>query len=300
MLEVCLTLILSMHLLCVNVAAAGPLVCLWLEWKEAGEDELAGRVGRFLAWASLAFLVAGGLLGLVIGILLWDDAYRVVLQRFPARIRYGIWELLFSFALMLLHSLWWGWARRPSSAHRVGRALLPLLSGTNLMYHFPFLFVIISDVAGGFVSPESTFRQLIVDGSVAARVIHFAMAAFAVTGTTLIVATLGRSLGQLSEADGARVATWGARLALVPTVLQIPIGVWVLSELPTVAQQRLLGGDPAGTALLLISILSTVWLMHQLSALALGGEDGRRERIKVVVTMLATVILMTGVLQRMT
>ena len=235
----------------------------------------------------------------MIGALLWDDGYREVLQRFPARIRYGIWELLFSLALMLWHALWWGWAPLPSPAHRALRTLLPLLSGTNLMYHFPFLFVIISDVAGGFVSKESTFRQLIVDSSVAARVVHFAMAAFALTGTTMIAWTLVQKRPPLGAEDRSRVAIWGARLALVPTLFQIPIGVWVLSQLPTVPQQRLLGGDAVGSGLLLISVLVAVGLMHQLSAVALG-DTGRRALVKVVVTMLVVVLLMTGVLQRMT
>ena len=298
LLEVCLTLVLAVHLMCVNVATAGPLVCIWLEWKEAGQDSLAGRLGRFLAWASLALLVAGAGLGLVLGLLLWDDGYRGVLARFPSRIHYGVWELLFSLVLMLLHALWWGWVPRPSAVHRFGRSLLPLLSGTNLMYHFPYLFVILSDVAAGLVKPESTFRQLIVDGSVTARVVHFGMAAFAMTGTTMIGWTLWRRRSPLDPVDQSRAAIWGARIALVPTLLQIPIGVWVLSQLPAVPQQRLLGGDVIATGLFTLSVLAAVWLMHQLSAVALG-ETRRPVLVKIVAAMVIVIFLMTGVLQRL-
>ena len=120
------------------------------------------------------------------------------------------------------------------------------MAGTNLLYHFPFLFLIISDVAAGhYVLEEAVdsarFRQFLVDPSIVARVVHFWLASFAVTGATLM---LFSNKGEAEEAkDRKRYSIWGARLALAVTVCQLPVGLWVLSQLPRAAQQNVLGGD---------------------------------------------------------
>src|SRR5688500_10052682 len=44
-----LSLLLAAHLLCVNVAAGGPLVAAWLDWRGVRGDEAAGRAARWLA-----------------------------------------------------------------------------------------------------------------------------------------------------------------------------------------------------------------------------------------------------------
>ena len=300
--EIILGLVLALHLMSVNVASAGPLVCLWLEWKEARHDRLAGQIGRFIAWTSLAMLLVGGVLGLVMGSLLWDDEYRALLARFPSKIYFAIWEFVFSLVLMLAHSIWWTrWVKPSRLLHKV-RMLLPLLSGSNLLYHFPFLFVVISDVGSQRMNPPdivdaAVFRSLIVDSSVLARVAHFVMAAFAVTGVVMVCWSLWRMRFERESKDAARVAIWGARLALVPTLAQIPIGLWLIAQLPSDVQHRLLGADVAVTSLLLISIVVALALMHQLSAAALG-DTRRGTLVKVVFTMVIVIILMTAVLQR--
>src|SRR5262245_37683618 len=55
-LEPVFTLLLIAHLLCVNVAAGGPLVCFWLEWRR---DDLARRVARSLGRWALVTLAIG-------------------------------------------------------------------------------------------------------------------------------------------------------------------------------------------------------------------------------------------------
>ena len=129
-----------------------------------------------------------------------------------------------------------------------------------------------------------------------ARVVHFVMASFAVTGTAVIGWALWQTNSPTGQTDYERAAKWGARLALVPTILQIPVGVWTLSQLPVASQQPLLGGDAVGTGLLLISVLAAFWLMHQLSAVALG-DTKRASLIKVILTMMIVIILMTAVLR---
>src|SRR5262245_31453896 len=70
-----MSLLLAAHLLCVNVAAGGPLVAAWLDWRGRG-DEAAGRAAKWLAGWSVIGLEAGAVLGLLIGWLKWDADYR--------------------------------------------------------------------------------------------------------------------------------------------------------------------------------------------------------------------------------
>ncbi len=87
-------------------------------------------------------------------------------------------------------------------------------------------------------------------------------------------------------------AVVGGRIALASTLLQIPLGIWALTTLPSPQQDRVLGGNATCTLLLGSSVLASFALLHQLAMLALG--DARRNRL------IATTILMTGIILLMT
>ena len=328
-LELLIIIVLALHLMCVNVAAAGPLVCMWLDWRGGRGDPLADRVGRFLCWKSLALFLIGGGLGLLLAFLHWDDAYHEVLHKFPSKIFFGMWELVFSFVLVSVSAVLWHLAPRSNLA-RWGRILLLLLAGTNLLYHFPFLFAIISRVDSGVLDPRgivdaSVFRGLMMEDSVLPQAVHFGFASFAMVGITLIGFALWceRSRGEnetdkdervdqespdpaaenevvrateMGE-DAQRIAAWGARLALGATLSQIPTGIWFVVRLSPDAQRSVLGADLVSTGLLGVSIILTLGLLHHLAALALSAP--RKKSMVLAMTMLiALVTLMTGVLQR--
>lgn len=344
LLELLIVIVLALHLMCVNVAAAGPLVCLWLDWRGGRGDALAARIGRWLCWKSLALLLVGGGLGLLLGLLHWDDGYREVLGKFPSKIYYGVWELVFSLVLIVATAVLWRFAPQAKSA-RWGRAVLLLLTGTNLLYHFPFLFAIISRVHSGAATPDgivdaAVFRGLMMEDSVLPQAVHFAFASFAMVGITLIGFALwmerargasdstttqpadaaaadgptatdaaagrapadGDSDHAISTAsdlgyDAQRITAWGARLALVATLCQIPVGMWLVVKLAPGAQRQVMGADLIATGLLGVSIILSLGLLHHLSTLALGVP--RRKTIIVAMAMMAAlIILMTGVLQR--
>jgi hypothetical protein len=239
------SLLVAAHLVCANVASAAPLVSIWLEWREARGDALAGKAGRYLLALALMLLIAAAVLGILTGWLLWDSGLRVVLERLPSKVFFGVGEVLFSAVLMSVH--WWWWRRSPSStrAGRSARIVIALLAGTNLLYHFPVLFCVITemihtgDLAGSTID-ASAFRQRMMQGAVWARSLHFAMGAVASCGAALIIYALSL---RGAEPDQRRVAAWGGRWALVPTLLQIPVGLWVLTRLPAAAQQRLMWQD---------------------------------------------------------
>lgn len=290
---------LALHLMCVNVASAGPIICMWLEWRDGRGDPLGRDTGIYLSAVSLITLVIGVAFGLALGVLLWDDAYAAVLQRFPSRIGYGLIELAFSAVLVAIHAIWWKYQRHTGVLLRGLRCLLLLAAGTNLLYHFPFLFVLIANVASsGDTSTDvldGEFLQLISASPVLARVTHFVLAAFAVSGIVLIGYAL-KLRRQDRQSDAQRVAVWGGRIALVPTLLQLLVGLWVTMTLSPTAIRRLMGGDLVATSLLVISLLAALWLMHMLASISFG-DVSKKNLIGAMSLMLLVVVLMTGVLR---
>ena len=78
----------------------------------------------------------------------------------------------------------------------------------------------------------------------------------------------------------------------------LPVGVWLVTQLPASQQQSLLGSDPLTTLLLGLSVMTALWLMHLLAAAAFGETD-RKTSGRSVAVMLLIVTLMTAVSVRM-
>lgn len=307
MLELTTIMLSTFHLLCVSVASAGPLVCVWLDWREARGERLAGEAGRFLAFCALGLLLVGGLLGTALGALLWDPTYLAVLRRLPAKVHGGVWELLFSLVLLGIYAIWWRFTPDAGRFVRIVRSVLAVLLGTNLLYHFPVLFGVISQlvaeraVDGGEIS-SAAFRQLLLSGPIGSQAVHFVLASLAVTGVTLIGYAAwrhGQAVRSGSEPDPALagLARTGGWIALLPSLAQIPVGIWVLMRLPDTGKRQLMGNDLLGTCLLLVSMLAALWLMHQLSAVALGHAQGRKWWLAVG-AMVLVVLLMSAMARR--
>lgn len=291
--EIIVALILGAHLLCVDLAAAGPLVCIWLDRKEGRGDEEAGRAGRFLLKASLHGLLLGTLLGVVAGCFLWDAEYRAQLMRLASRVHFGVWEWLFSLALLYAYRWSWRDATTCCGAKRRLRWFLPLLASTNLLYHFPPLFLIFSRL-----NPESVaeltsadFRDRLVEGYVVARTVHFCLAALAVSGITLIIYTLKKGGSAETTEQTYQPARWGARLALVATLLQLPVGIWIVIKMGDDAKQ-VMGGDWLTTGLFVASLVGALALMHCLSVLAFGSFQ-RVLAVRTISLMILVILLMT-------
>lgn len=305
--EILLVFVHAFHLLCVNVASAGPIVCIGLDWHARRGDPLALEAARFLAWASCWTLALGAGLGLLLGWLVWEDQLSQVVPLFWGKILFGIAELIFSVLLGLIAAAWLQWGRvelgsdRPSAA-RWTRTVLWGLSATNLLYHFPVLFAVMTNVASGFSVAEgpvsgSDFRRLMLEQGVLARAAHFGLASFAVAGLALSVWSVLRAGRGPVPPQELRVGAWGARLALLASAFQLPIGLWVVGSLPPIAQRAALGGDPVTGLLLATSLLGTFILLQQLAAAAFA-ETTRRALLGSVLMTVLIVVLMTGVLRR--
>ncbi len=304
MLSVALVLILAVHLLSANLATAGPIVAIWLLARHARTGEAAtGQAARQLVLASIAALVVTIALGLVTLGITWlvdPEPFFGAAARFPVR-RYwfGVAELLFYFvALGYYLSLERKWPRPLSTGRWWTLVGLLLLAGTDLAYHFPPLFAMIGVLGSRSLAHEPvSFFWMLFDPEVLALTIHFLLASFAATGATLMYFGWRRARNEDQRQDAAQLAIWGARIALVPTVLQLLAGTFVLVQLPDLARERLLGQDLLATGLFGLALVGSVALMHRLAAVALG-DVSRKEIAGSLALLVLIVLLMIAAQQR--
>ena len=288
-------LLVGLHLLAVNVAMAGPLVCVALEWSGARRgDELFDRAARALARASTWALTVGILLGGLLLLVRWlgDSAYMAAVNDLPrSRLWFAGAELLFYFACLGAYTGMWARLRRRRWLHR----LLAIAASTNLLVHFPALFVIISVLAvrGNVVSRplnSAGFRALLVDSEVLSRTAHIVVGSFAVTGGVVLLLSVRYAADAARRSSAIRLGQFGAALALLATVAQLPFGMWLAMSLPEYSRGRILGGDTVATSLFVLAVLAALGSMHYLSAIAMG--EWSEQRIKRAVGVLLAVILL--------
>ncbi len=296
MLDSALIMLLAFHLLAVDLAMAGPLVSVWLEWRAVRNGEASfDSAARALARASTWGLAGGIAMGAGLLAVRWwrDDAnYLAAVSDLPrSRLWFAGAELLFYFACMGVYVGLWQRLRK----HRLVHRALAVAAATNLLVHFPALFVIISVLSarGGLIDRPLTsagFRALLVDPEVISRVAHVVVAAFAVAGGAVMAYGMQWARNGAHSAATAQLVRGGATLALVATVVQLPLGVWLAMALPEQARAPILGGDPVVTGLFLVALAASLALMHYLAAVAMGEPDNNR--IRSALTALLVVVLM--------
>ena len=299
MLELFSTILLIAHLLCVNIAAGAPILCVWLEWRG---EALARRAAAYLGRMGLVALVAGGLFGLAIGWLKWTPAYRELWTGpLSYKLHWGAAELVFSLVLAGVYWLLVRGKAGNSAGLRIGRGLIALLNSTNLLYHFPALFVVASKLyetgqTAGATIRGAQFRHLAWSGEAPALAIHVILASVAVAGVMLLGLALRWLRHDESPADVAKVATWGSRWALGASLVQLPVGLWTLMALPAGTQSSLMGTHVLGTTLFIAAMLTMFWLLRELTGVALG-ETTVPAMIRSMTAMLVVVSLMTAMQQ---
>lgn len=294
--------IVTLHLIAADLAAVGPLVCLWALWRAARGDRLAAQAERGLLRASIWALLAAMLLGVAgLGLLWWmdRDAWFQAARQIPQqRYWYGLIELGFSLACLAVCLRLAGRdsAAQDSAAGFGGRFkarfILLALAGTNLAYHFPPLFAaigVLSTRPEGF-GTQVRFVAMLADPEVLARTLHHLLAALAVTGAAIMVGGLRWKAASESDAR-RRVASWGARLALAAVAGQLLAGLHLLFQLSSGARQRLMGEDALASLLFAAALLITIMLLHRLAAIAFGDAEPRQIVISAVLIGLAMLLM---------
>lgn len=290
------TILLTVHLLAMNLAAGGPVIAVWL----LRDGEAGAALARWLLKWSLAGLAWGSLAGGAT-LLLPNEAMRAALARFPASAYwYALTELLFSLACVAI--LW-----RATAAMQRRRWLawaLAILASSNLLYHFPpWLSVLGRLVAEPRWGPPGTLQRrdvlkLIGTGEPLALTAHFALATFAVTAMAALWAST--RMPAVDADDGPSDATLPVRglalWALVPTLLQLPVGIWLLAAGSDRLRHAVMGGDPVASLCFIAALPAAFFLTQRLASLALGETDPAHIR-RAGWHMLATVLLMSGSLR---
>jgi len=300
-LEIALCLLLAAHLLCVNVAGGGPIVGAWLDWKGTHGSEVAASAAIYLGRASWLGLLLGAALGVVIGWLKWDAEYRDLwLGPMSYKMKWAIVEAVFSLVLV---AGWWLWLPRRAGGGKWAmwiRVVIAILASTNLLYHFPMLFSVAAHLqeAGQTTGPAiggRQFRALVHTNTVLLE-IHVALASIAVAGVFL--AGLASRLLRRGDAETAAVvARWSGWWALIPSLAQLPVGLYMLTILPPNQQAALMGNSALGLVLFIGAIGASLWLMNDLAQLGMG-EVNRSLLIRSMTAMLITVSLMTAMQQQ--
>ena len=296
MLDFLLVALLTLHLLLVDVAMAGPLACIWLEWRGARAADLASdNLARNLARLATGALMGGVVLGGILLAIRWatgDRGYFRAVAMIPAsRLWFGLAELLFYLACMLAYVGLWERLRAWRFAHR----LLALAASSNLLLHFPALFVIISVLSRRTAMASEPldragYWQLLLGGEVASRVVHVWLSSLAVTGVVLMALALRSKLPSDAFAARQGLIQRGAWLALIATLLQLPVGMWVTLEMSEAARESLFGGDLLASSLFGLSLLLVLLLAHTLAATAQG--DPRPGHVRRSVAMAAMIVLL--------
>lgn len=290
-------LVSTAHLLVIDLALAAPFVCLGLEWWGTRRGvALAHQVGRQLARDAVLALVLGSLLGgATLGLLWWTHGatYGASLARIPpSRYWYAGAEWLFSLACLAAYAALWDRMASRRWLHR----LLGFVGGTNLAYHFPVLFSIVSVVttSGRAEATRVNFRAMILSPEVAAHVTHDILAAVIVTGVYIMGLSLAMRRRVGGEPDAERVGCWGARMALPAALAQFPVGFWLWTTLPPTSSAALLMGDGMATLSFAVAIIAAIGLLHHLATATLGDASRRQTLAAMALLMLVLFSMVTA------
>ncbi|QEG35164.1 hypothetical protein Pr1d_24560 [Bythopirellula goksoeyrii] len=267
-----------------NLASAGPLCFLWLRWDNRLADDSQNQVGR-LRLQMFRWSVAAYLLGMVLGVLLWlvlpGDGLAQALARFPSRaFGFAAAELLFSLVCMLPLALDWRFLQGRSWLSK----LLAVMSATNLLYHFPPLMAIVGQLASNPhwakepVLDRSVLLNLMAQWHVLALSCHFVLASVTVAAmATLWLASQANSAAEMNAKMQKSIRHAGL-VALLTTLLQIPVGVWLLASTPAATRTALMGGSLVTSLIFVVAMTGTLILLQRLASIVLGdfGESTLR------------------------
>ncbi|HEY2759703.1 MAG TPA: hypothetical protein VGI75_03150 [Pirellulales bacterium] len=301
--ESVLITVVAFHLLAANLAGAGPFVAAWADWHGRRRNRLELQFAglQLIRWSMLAALVGVGL-----GLVAWIE-----LAYCPPRSQGSFWWLLrrsisterwwfitdeITFYLVCLSTC--AFLCNRLYRHRWLIWLLAVAAGTNLLYHFPPLFTVLAikfEQHDWRLLDHTAFLHQMLAPEAVARILHVWLASFATAG--LALAWIGSLALQPTQIENdpsphSSVARTGGRWSLWATMLQIPVGVWILFALPDVQGERIMVGNP----IFFGGIVVALGLMHQLAMLSLGDISRRRLSVATLMLIIA-VILMTAALE---
>ncbi|HEX3871271.1 MAG TPA: hypothetical protein VHV77_12585 [Pirellulales bacterium] len=302
MFEIAFIIVMAMHLAATNLASAGPLFAVVLEYRSARGDDSSFGLAVAMVRSSIAALVVAIVLGgagVGLSSMLCREPLLAAARAFPAqRYWFGVIELVFYFACLAGYlALAPRKSQNATSRRRLARSFIAVLAVSDLVYHFAPLFAIIGVYS---TRPEEwnqplSFVSAMFDAEVMAVVVHFLLACVAVAGLWLSwLAVRNETSCEAQEFEGRRrCAILGARFALGATLLQLLSGYWLLAASPVDARDRLTGHDAVATTVFVLGLGGAIALIHKLASLAMG-DIHRRAVIQAGALLCAVIVLMTA------
>lgn len=286
--------LLSVHLLAMNLASAGPLLGIWLWGQDKTLDPQRKNVGLQLVGLSIGALLLGAVLGLAQWYLFRQSGWEEAVGKLPSRaLWFGLLELLFSLICMLGCLGCWRARRNGRWLH----ACLAVLSGSNLLYHFPPLMTVLSRVsrdpnwAGAEVLDRAALLPLMKRPEVLALTAHFTLASIAVAAVTVLWLR-GRANGSDARSPAERRITRGsAWWAFAATVGQVPVGLWMILALPKAEMSSMMGESMVASLGLIGGLLLTFVFLQRLLTIAIGEVTPQDLRSTVWVLVLLVLVM---------
>ena len=289
--------LLTAHLLASGLAATGPLLCVVFRLIPGVRRESDAQLRSLAIWSFVA-LVAGLLIGLASGAMLWlaaDASYRQAVLRFPAH-AYSMLALEWLFTAVLYAVFIASWRKLSGRPWLWLHALIGLAAATNLLYHFPTMMILIGRLAMEptfALDAEITrpvFRQLIVEPNLLAKTAHFWSLSLLVAGLAA-VGVAGRADEQRAT---SRMATAGNLFALLGLALLVVSGMVTLFQLDAGPQRTLLGGNLLATTLFAAAITAALAIGYTLLTMILDRPSRELIRRAAVLLVLATLSMVVA------
>lgn len=304
LLDLMIILVLSVHLLVMNLAGAGPLFGIWLGRRGENNDPIWDNVGRRLAWFSFWALFLGILTGAGQMFFIPSDGLWAALGRFPSR---ALWiaasELVFSLVCLLLYAGCW----RALQKHRWWHASLALFSSSNLLYHFPPLMSVLGKLANDPTWARAptldrpVLLPLMMRDEIVALSVHFVLASLAVGAIGVLwllsKSCEGKSNEELWEKSALPLSRRAAGVALLVTAVQLPVGIWLLVSLSQSTRTSMMGDSAIASLAFVGALLLSFVLLQRLLTIAIGTVEPRDLRL-VGWIVVSLVLLMTTTLYK--
>ncbi len=296
-----------LHLLVIAVAAAGPLLCIPLNAKQLNRKDSAERdaywaLGTTLSRHANIALIVGSVFGLIVAALVWNDDFHQRCHILKTRFMYAGVEWVFSCVLLLITHRWW--LKRPDGFKPfLFRSLLIVLATTNLLYHFPIIFMLVHEItpedladlkSSGAELSRQQFYKYAFSNSMLARWLHIVISMLMISFAYVAVIALrfARDATDVARETAVRTVSWSARNVLILIFAQIGFGLMALMTMEN--SQLVMGGDVMVTALFGGSMCLLLLQMQQWTAL-LSRKIDPQAVARAVTTLIALFSCMTAV-----
>jgi len=241
-------------------------------------------------------------MGLIVAAVIWSEEFHQRCHVVQDRFLFAAIEWIFSWGLLLLSERWW--KKRPDGVKSFAvRSILILLATTNLLYHFPMLFMLINEIPTSVVleleatnsqlSREQFYEYAFTRGMLA-KWGHAVVSLFmvAVAYTAVISLRYARDVSGVPRDVAVRMVNWTARTMVL--LLFIQIGLGLLTVMTMSNMKAIMGGDVMVTSLFAGAMCLLLVQLQQWTGLMSRKIDPRAVA-RAVTTLMALFSCMTAV-----